>query len=156
MWDVKTSVFAEYQPDTQELMDKLFECDWGMIQKPNFKNDHELASVKAELKKAYWTIRDSFKFYASISSTTGSATFSMTLNSYTDYLKQCGVYKEKTITFAGTDTLFFATTKRDKPTALNPGNAIIRYQFLEILMKIGLKYSKNKRMKNSGDLMKEF
>lgn len=125
-------------------MDKLFESDWSMIIKPKFKDDDELKHVKAELKKAYWTIRDSFKYYASIASSTGSSTFALTLNSFTDYLKQAGVYKEKTVTFTDSDTLFFTTTKRDKATNLNPGNAIIRFQFLEIMLRIGLKYSKKK------------
>ena len=140
-------------PDSQSLLDKLFEHDWEMIQKPHVKSEEELLSIKSELKKWYWTIRDAFKYYSSISSSTGSGTFSLTLNSYTDYLKNSGVYKKETISFAETDTLFLSITKRDKPTTLNPGNSIIRYQFLEIVMKIGLKYSKKK---NPGDAIKEF
>lgn len=140
-WKVIKSVFADYIQDNQSLMDKLFEADWSMIQKPKFEGDAE-ELIKGELKKAYWTIRDAFKYYSSISSSTGSMTFALTLNSFTEYLKVAGVYKGKTITFTDTDTLFFTTNKRDKPTNLNPGNALIRHQFLEILMRIGMKYLK--------------
>ena len=114
-----------------------------MIQKPKFANDEELNKVKFELKKAYWNIRDAFKYYSSISSSTGSWTFALSLNSYTDYLKYSKVYKSKNITITDTDTLFFTTNKREKATTLNPGNALIRYQFLEIMMRLGLKYTKN-------------
>lgn len=153
IWDKKLSVFAEYQPDTQELMNKLFETDWSMIIKPKFNNQTDLDNVKAELKKHYWTIRDSFKYYASISSSTGSVTFALTLNSYTDYLKQAGVYKQKTVGFTDTDTMFFTINKREKPSNLNPGNAIIRYQFLEIMLRIGLKYSK---LKDPGEAITDY
>lgn len=142
-WKVAASVFAGYIPDSQGLINKLFETDWSVIQKPKV-NDEELSKVKEELKKSYWIIRDAFKYYASLASSTGSCTFGLSLNSFTEYLKQAGVYKSKTISFTDTDTLFFTTNKKEKATLLNPGNALIRYQFLEILMKLGVKYVKNK------------
>jgi hypothetical protein len=153
VWNVQDSVFNDYQSDSQELMNQLFESDWNMIQKPKFKDEEEVKKVKSVLKASYWTIRDAFKYYASIASSTGSVTFALSLNSYTDYLKQSGVYKNKTVTFTDTDTLFFTTNKREKATNLNPGNAIIRYQFLEIMLRIGLKYSKKK---DPADGIKDF
>ena len=141
-WIVEKSIFADYIPDSQQLIDQLFEADWALIQKPKFSDDEELDKVKAELKKAYWSIRDAFKYYSSISSSTGSWTFALSLNSYTDYLKYAGVYKNKNITITDTDTLFFTTNKREKATILNPGNALIRYQFLEIMFRLALKHSK--------------
>lgn len=147
-WKVQKSVFADYIPDSQSLIDKLFEVDWAMIQKPKFEGDEE-DKIKAIIKKSYWTIRDAFKYYSSISSSTGTMTFALTLNSYTDYLKQAGVYKGKTITFTDTDTLFFTTNKRDKPSNLNPGNALIRHQFLEIIFRLALKFEKKNHVEES-------
>lgn len=49
-WVVEKSVFADYVPDTQQLIDELFESDWSMIQKPKFNSDEELNRVKAEFK----------------------------------------------------------------------------------------------------------
>lgn len=141
-WIVEKSIFADYIPDNQQFIDQLFEADWALIQKPKFEDDEELSRVKEELKKAYWSIRDAFKYYSSISSSTGSCTFALSLNSYTDYLKYAGVYKNKNITITDTDTLFFTTNKREKATVLNPGNALVRYQFLEIIMRLALKHSK--------------
>lgn len=57
-WNVNRSVFAEYKPDTQDLMNQLFEKDWNMIVKPKFQGDEEEEKVKEELRKGYWTIRD--------------------------------------------------------------------------------------------------
>lgn len=147
-WKVEKSVFADYIPDSQQLMDKLFESDWAMIMKPKFA-DGEEAKVKSELKRGYWVIRDAFKYYSSIASSTGTMTFALSLNSFTEYLKFARVFKEKTVSFTDTDTLFFTTNKRDKPTVLNPGNALIRHQFLEIAMRIAFKYSKQSHLGNS-------
>ena len=69
--------------------------------------------------------------------------FSLNLNSYTDYLRQARVYDRKTVSITDTDTLFFTTNKRDKPTQLNPANALVRFQFLEIILRIALKYGKH-------------
>ena len=101
-----------------------------------------LIELKQSLNKIYWYIRDAFKYYSSISSATGSSTFSLTLNSFTDYLKYAGVYRNKNISITDTDTLFFTTNKREKVSLLNPGNALIRYQFVEIMLRLALKYVK--------------
>lgn len=70
-WVVEKSLFSDYIPDSASLIDRMFESDWSMIQKPKL-SEEDLAKVKAELKKIYWTIRDAFKYYSSISSSTGS------------------------------------------------------------------------------------
>lgn len=46
------------------------------------------------------------------------------------------------MTITETDTLFFTTNKREKASTLNPGNALIRYQFVEIMLRLALKYAK--------------
>jgi hypothetical protein len=71
-WKVEKSVFADYQSDSNELMDKIFENDWSLMQPPKFDKQEDLEKAKQILKKFYWTIRDAFKYYASISSSTGS------------------------------------------------------------------------------------
>ena len=43
------------------------------------------------------------------------------------------------IKFAASDTEFISMNKRSKATPLNPGNAIIRWQFLEILMRLAFR-----------------
>lgn len=152
-WDFHKSVFAEYQPDTQDIIDKIFEADWELISKPYAKSEDDLEKIKREMKKWYWLVRDAFKYYSSMSISSGAGTFALTLNSFTDFLKQAGLYKSGKVAFVETDTLFYSISKRDKPTLLNPGNSIIRYQFLEIIVKIGLKYSKKK---DPGEAIKQF
>ena len=57
------------------------------------------------------------------------------------------------ISITETDTLFFTTNKREKATNLNPGNALIRYQFVEIMLRLALKYVKKN---DQAESIKEF
>lgn len=57
------------------------------------------------------------------------------------------------INITETDTLFFTTNKREKATNLNPGNALIRYQFVEIMLRLALKYVKKN---DQAESIKEF
>ena len=40
-WDRTKSIFANYAEDHEELMNKLFEFDWGLIQKPKLTEEEE-------------------------------------------------------------------------------------------------------------------
>ena len=61
----------------------------------------------------------------------------------------------KDIRFAESDTLFLTMNKRTKPTNLNPGVALVRYQFLEILIRLSLKrYEDTGIAKTKGEAIK--
>jgi len=70
---------------------------------------------------------------------TPSNVFSISLNCYTDFVKQIGLVDGNIIKFAASDTVFLSINKNSKATALNPGVALVRYQFLEIMMRLALK-----------------
>ena len=65
--------------------------------------------------------------------------FSIQLNCYTDFVKQIELVDGHTIRFAQSDTEFITMNKRTKPSPLNPGVALIRFQFLEVLMRLAFK-----------------
>lgn len=91
------------------------------------------------LKRHYWNIKEVYKYQSAIGSSSGSTTFSLPLNFYTDYIRNAKVLEGKEISISESDTLFLTINKRTKATALIPGNSLIRFQFLEILMRLGLK-----------------
>jgi len=53
--------------------------------------------------------------------------FSITLNGYTDFVKQINLVDGNIIKFAESDTQFITMNKRTKPSPLNPGVAIVRF-----------------------------
>ena len=54
-------------------------------------------------------------------------------------MKYIGLVDGKEVRFAESDTIFLTVNKRNKPTNLNPGIALVRYQFLEVLIRLALK-----------------
>lgn len=135
-------------------MDEMFEFDWSCIQRPQFKNPDQELEVKKVLKENYWMIREIYKYQASIGTTVGSSPFAIPLNQYYEFIKQAKVLKDKGITVTEADTVFLVINKRYKPHKMNPGNALIRYQFLEILLRLGLK--KAGKSTAFGEVMKNF
>lgn len=69
----------------------------------------------------------------------GSGIFSVPLNAYTDFVKQINLVDGNKIRFAESDTQFITMNKRTKPSPLNPGIALVRFQVLEILVRLGIK-----------------
>jgi hypothetical protein len=69
----------------------------------------------------------------------GGNVFAIPLNCYTDFVKLVGLVDGKDVRFSDSDTLFITLNKRGKNTPLNPGVALVRFQLLEILIRLGLK-----------------
>ena len=71
-WNFYESIFAQSRRETQELMDQMFENDWSLMQKPNFKDEEEAAELKTTLKHYFWIIWEVFKYNAAYSTMPGT------------------------------------------------------------------------------------
>ena len=146
-WSFPISIFASYQIETEAKIVECFEFDWAQMKFPKM-GELEQADVKEELGKAYrimYTLvkliwyysKETYRYLSAIGSN-GSA-FSMLLNCYTDFVKQIGLLDGKIINQTTSDTEFLAINKRTKASALNPGVALVRFQLIEVLMRLALK-----------------
>ncbi len=61
-WSFPKSVFRDYVPDTDDLLQKCFEEDWRRMGKPKMKED-ALAKCKSILKQNYHILYDPFVFF---------------------------------------------------------------------------------------------
>ena len=53
-WDFFKSVFRDYKPDTQAILDECFEFDWASSKIEKIvKGEEEIAKTKAFLKSVY-------------------------------------------------------------------------------------------------------
>ena len=53
-WDFFRSVFRDYKPDTQTLLDECFEFDWACSKLEKIiKGDEEISNCKQYLKSVY-------------------------------------------------------------------------------------------------------
>lgn len=101
--------------------------------------DEEMEELKEELKKGYRIFKSAYKYLSGVGTGSGGGVFAIPLNCYTDFVKQIDLVNGRDIRFAESDTLFLTMNKRNKNSYLNPGVALIRYQFLEILTRLALK-----------------
>lgn len=81
--------------------------------------------------------KEVYKYLSSIGN--NGNVFSIQLNCYTDFVKQINLVDGNIIKFAQSDTEFIAVNKRSKATFLVPGVALVRFQFLEVLMRLAFR-----------------
>jgi NLR family CARD domain-containing protein 3 len=147
-WSFPISIFKDYQMETEELLTECFEFDWSCLKLPKM-TDEELLEIKTELRKGYKIFKSAYKYLAGVGTGSGGGVFSIPLNCYTDFVKQIDLVNGKDIRFAESDTLFLTQNKRNKTSYLNPGVALVRYQFLEVLSRLALKRYEDTKLANS-------
>eukprot|EP00359_Climacostomum_virens_P001679 CAMPEP_0204897674 /NCGR_PEP_ID=MMETSP1397-20131031/869_1 /ASSEMBLY_ACC=CAM_ASM_000891 /TAXON_ID=49980 /ORGANISM="Climacostomum Climacostomum virens, Strain Stock W-24" /LENGTH=860 /DNA_ID=CAMNT_0052065451 /DNA_START=87 /DNA_END=2668 /DNA_ORIENTATION=+ len=143
-WSIPISLFKNYKFDSDDLYKKCFEFDWKCCKVPKLiKDEAELSAVKEILRTQYKYIKECYKFFSAIGSTGGI--FSVGLNAYTDFVSQCGLL-DSNFLLADLDFMIKSTLYNEvKNNPLNPANALVRYEFLEIIVRIALdKYYRKK------------
>ena len=133
-WSLPMSVFAEW--DTVDRLVECFEFDWAQIKLPKME-EKELQEVKLALWNCYGVIKETYRYFSAHGASSNLA--QIPLNSYTEYVKGIKLVDGREVKFAASDTEFISITKRAKKTALVPGNALIRSQFVEILARLALR-----------------
>ena len=117
--------------------------------------EEEKKEIKQELGEGYKTFKALYKYLSGVGTGSGGGVFSIPLNCYTDFVKQIELVNGKDIRFAESDTLFLTMNKRSKNHYLNPGVALVRFQFLEILARLALKrYEDTNIAKSKGEAIK--
>ena len=137
-WSFPISIYKDYQMENDEILNKWFESDWSNMKLPKM-TDEEMDELKEELRKGYRIFKTAYKYLSGVGTGSGGGVFSIPLNTYTDFVKQIDLVNGKDIRFAESDTQFLTMNKRSKNSYLNPGVALIRFQFLEILTRLALK-----------------
>lgn len=139
-WRMAISIFKAFIPDTDDLFDQCFQFDWKCMKKPKFANEEEELDVRAALSEGYRYVKEAYKFFSALGTGTSGSAFAIPLNSFHDFMKQINLVDGKVIKFAENDLLFYQMNKTGgEATFLNPGVALIRYQFLEILLRLAIK-----------------
>ncbi|CAD8122767.1 unnamed protein product [Paramecium sonneborni] len=141
-WSYEISIFKNYQPDNEELIDECFEYDFQSSKINRIVRDpNELLEVKELLREYYPSIFASYKFYAS--TLIGSSIPCISSNAFFDFIGQTTVMNDKFR--PGDIDLNFISTSNIKdiqyPNVYE--KALIRYQFMEVLVRIALdKYTR--------------
>ena len=139
-WGIPISVFKDYKFDTEELLKKCFEFDWEHSKIPKLvKDDSERLKVKNFLWENYRVIKEAYKYYSSVSPQ--GEIWSVGQMAFTEFCYECKLF-DSTFRLADVDFQLKASLFAEVKNPLNPANALVRYQFLEILARIAFDRAK--------------
>lgn len=142
-WSIHISLFKDYKIDNERVYDECLEFDWRHTRIANFiRNPDEQAAIKSVVRHVYPFIKLTYK---NLSAYGGSDVFSIGSNVFTDFLNECKIidnlYGPSDLGVNLNSTLI----QREKGQLYNPGNSLIRYEFLEIIIRVaGDRYIRNK------------
>ena len=133
-WSFENSVFKDYVFDSASLMNDCFEFDWHLSRIESMvKNLKDKKKTKKYLRGVYEHLRLCYKAMSSLS---GNEIFSIGSNILTDFLYQCKIidnlYQLRDLGVNWNS----ANVPLVKNQLFNPGNALVRYEFMEIIVRI--------------------
>ncbi|OMJ80561.1 hypothetical protein SteCoe_19157 [Stentor coeruleus] len=142
-WSIPISLFKDYRFIDQTLLTDCFEFDWNISRLSNLiKIPLQQSQIKEFLHEHYESI---YYTYKTLSSLGGSEIFSIGSNVLTDFLNECKLIDDL---FGPSDigvNWNACITPKEKGQIYNPGNGLVRYEFLEILVRIAYdRYVRNK------------
>jgi hypothetical protein len=151
-WDLSKSVFKKVKQDTPDLMAKCFEFDWSCsrierLLEPASREQRD--NIYNFLKANYRAIKDAYKFFSGLQPANG--VFSIGTNLFNYICFNCnGMVDQRSLKLSDVG-LEFITTKAasmNMRTRLNPERQLIRYQFMEIFVRLAIvKFIKSKMIK---------
>ena len=141
-WDISNSLFKDYKLLDNKLAIECLEFDWNQSKLPNWIKFQEQEELKALLLEHYYEIIETFRFLASQG---GNEYFTIGSNIFTDFLNQGHLidnfYESSDLGVNWNSVII----PKDKRQPYNPGNALVRYEFMEMLVRIANdRYIRNK------------
>lgn len=107
------------------------------MRKPKFENAQAELEIKNELSRGYNIIKNLYRPMSALGMV--GSVFSIGLNVYTELLREnLALVDGESLKLNDIDMLFIVVNSIRKGE-YNPANGLVRYQFLEILMRLALK-----------------
>ncbi len=135
-WTLPISVFAAYKTDSHRLVSQCFEFDWQcsrveeIVDKLGGKK--LVRRFKAVAREYYVWIKAGYKFY----STSGQEVPSITPNKYQEFVQETDLiskdFPQAKIELCKTASIAI----QKKKYSYNPMNAIVRYEFFELVVRL--------------------
>lgn len=120
---------------------QCFEKDWDDMKKLKYKKSTE-KEVKEMARKNYRLFKDAYRVQAGLGN--AGSVFSVPLNQYTTFLQELELIDNHNFKQADADRMFIGinTVVDGKRGANNPANSLVRYQIMELLIRVAMdKYS---------------
>ncbi|KAL4450444.1 hypothetical protein ABPG74_019342, partial [Tetrahymena malaccensis] len=137
MWDFQQSLFKDFRMEDESLMKKCFEFDWE-CSKINqlIRDENDLQLVKEELRGIYVYIKNAYKYLAAIGTIIDVPCIQM--NTFTDFINKTNIIDNLNLKLSDVDLKFVVTktSTKIKRNPRNPEKGLIRYQFMEIIVRL--------------------
>ncbi|CAD8064944.1 unnamed protein product [Paramecium sonneborni] len=136
-WSYEISIFKNYQPDNDELIDECFEYDYGSSKiNKIIKDPIEYNEVKEIMREYYPYIFAAYKFLAS--TLIGATIPCISSNAFSDFISSTQLVSEK-FRSGDIDLNFIATSNVKDINYPNVyEKALVRYQLMEVLVRIAI------------------
>lgn len=134
------SVFARFQMDTPLIIKKCYEHDMRLLKLHKFMQDPvDMKRVKKVIRKYYHKLKAQFHvLIANVKSYPGIQWF--------DFVNECKNWNvlDQNVIISHVDRIFLATNYDEWNFEMNPSNALNRFEFIEIFVRLAkIKYAKN-------------
>ena len=141
-WGIPISIFKDYKFDSPELLSKCFEYDWSHSRIARVVKDaFDLQKIKSYLSGIYTTLKEIYKYYSSISPQ--GEIWSIGQMVFTDLCNEAKIV-DSTFRLSDLDFHMKGALYSEVRNPRSPPNALVRFQFMEILVRIALdKYYKS-------------
>jgi len=165
-WTFPKSLFAEYQQDTEDYLNRCFDFDYNNtgIQRRIAKkglNDDEVEDeqkTRALLRENYEHIKHVFKSYAAAIGS-GNEIFTMGKNAYYEFLGVCDIIDDESVKNglgrAEVALVFVACQTIGPKSSFNKKNALCRFQFVDAIVSLATtKFLKTKKCSTNHEALK--
>ncbi|KAL4468590.1 hypothetical protein ABPG74_005093 [Tetrahymena malaccensis] len=161
-WSIKKSIFSSFVRDSDELVNKCFEFDWENSKINTILNSflntlEEKSEVKELLKDRYNLIRNFYKYHSSIGMIGDIPAISQ--SQFLALANKMKLTDGKQFKIADVDHNFISAISNTvkERNYLNPEKSIIRFQFLELVIRIICdKYMRNGNCKSVQKAIQKF
>ncbi|KAL4496015.1 hypothetical protein ABPG72_015437 [Tetrahymena utriculariae] len=161
-WSVKKSIFSSFIRESDELIEKCFELDWenskiSTILYAFLNTPEEKFEVKELLKNRYNLIRNFFKYHSSIGMIGDIPAISQ--SQFLAIANKMKLTDGKLFKIADVDYNFISAISNTvkEHNYLNPEKVVIRFQFLELIVRIICdKYMRNGNCKSVQKAIQKF
>jgi len=144
IWGIPISIFKDYRFDNDHTFNQCFDFDWERTKIPKLVKDvAQQNEIRKMLRANYRAFREAYKHYSSFGQQGG--VWSIGQNGFSDLCTQCNLVDGVTLKLSDLDFQFKVTNYSEvKNHPRNPANALIRFQFMEIFVRIAIdKYIKS-------------
>ena len=135
-WSLAKSVFRGYRDETKGLSKRAFEADWKRFSakiERLVKDPEEVDAVKDILAENAKLVRDIHRHYSTLS--TGDP-FSLASNAFIEFCNGTKITGSENCELKDLDTIFIATNYMQKKDRNIPERSIVRFQFIEAIVRL--------------------